>query len=431
MNRLVIIGNGFDLAHKLPTSYRSFVDFIWKNFHNMEEIPLIKNLFILKHPIKDVRTGFSMRFENYNDFYNRVPQILNDRGNNINFDYVIENTFHNTKTFKITAYHRYGGSDPQTYFDYNNRFFELITVLNAENWVDIENTYYDVLVSLLNGDSKYKYIENVKRLNEEFNEVKNLLEYYLTEHVEKAYQFNLGYSNMIDICDLFEQTHRNLGGNNYDKYFLEFPPDYRRNLIDFDRGLMLQSKDPSSFENLFLDFNYTPTISNYINILNHKDERYWGKSSHIQIHGRLHDIKNQINFGFGDEMDDNYNVLEKVNDNQYLENIKSFMYLSNSNYRKLLQWVDSGDFQVFIMGHSCGLSDRTMLNTVFEHNNCKSIKVFYHEKEDGTDNFKDLTQNISRHFNKKALMRTKVVDKSLSSPLPQNIRFTSNILNDD
>jgi hypothetical protein len=33
-------------------------------------------------------------------------------------------------------------------------------------------------------------------------------------------------------------------------------------------------------------------------------------------------------------------------------------------------------FQVLIMGHSCGLSDRTLLNIVFEHNNCRSIKVF-------------------------------------------------------
>ncbi len=31
MNRLVIIGNGFDLAHGLPTSYRDFINDYWKN----------------------------------------------------------------------------------------------------------------------------------------------------------------------------------------------------------------------------------------------------------------------------------------------------------------------------------------------------------------------------------------------------------------
>jgi hypothetical protein len=30
MNRLVIIGNGFDLAHGLPTSDKDFIDDYWK-----------------------------------------------------------------------------------------------------------------------------------------------------------------------------------------------------------------------------------------------------------------------------------------------------------------------------------------------------------------------------------------------------------------
>ena len=71
------------------------------------------------------------------------------------------------------------------------------------------------------------------------------------------------------------------------------------------------------------------------------------------------------------------------------------------------------------MGHSCGLSDRTLLNTIFEHYYCRSIKVFYHQKEDGTDNYTEIIQNISRHFNDKKLMRTKIVEKTLCEPMPQ------------
>ena len=29
MNRLVLIGNGFDLAHELPTSYKDFFNWYW------------------------------------------------------------------------------------------------------------------------------------------------------------------------------------------------------------------------------------------------------------------------------------------------------------------------------------------------------------------------------------------------------------------
>jgi hypothetical protein len=56
------------------------------------------------------------------------------------------------------------------------------------------------------------------------------------------------------------------------------------------------------------------------------------------------------------------------------------------------------------MGYSCGLSDRTLLNTIFEHN-CRSIKVLLRNKDDNgvviKDNYTEIIQNISRHFNKK------------------------------
>ena len=42
-------------------------------------------------------------------------------------------------------------------------------------------------------------------------------------------------------------------------------------------------------------------------------------------------------------------------------------------------------YQIFIFGHSCGISDRTLLIMLFEHDNCASIKVFYHEKYEGKD----------------------------------------------
>lgn len=143
-----------------------------------------------------------------------------------------------------------------------------------------------------------------------------------------------------------------------------------------------------------------------------------------EIHGRLEDERNLINFGFGDEMDKHYQEIEEKDDNEYLKNIKSFQYLHTPNYKRLLDLIDNDKFQVYIMGHSCGLSDRTLLNTIFEHENCCSIKIFFHEilNEQGEvikDNYTEITQNISRHFNKKKLMREKIVNKTLCEALPQ------------
>jgi len=97
--------------------------------------------------------------------------------------------------------------------------------------------------------------------------------------------------------------------------------------------------------------------------------------------------------------------------------MKSIKYLQARKYRELLDFIDSDYYQIFIMGHSCGISDRTLLNKLFEHKNCKSIKPFYHQKEDGTDNFTDLTINISRNFNDKSLFRERVVNKLDCEPL--------------
>lgn len=64
-----------------------------------------------------------------------------------------------------------------------------------------------------------------------------------------------------------------------------------------------------------------------------------------------------------------------------------------------------------------------MLNTIFEHKNCCSIKIYYHQKDNNTDNYLDIVKNISRHFKNKSSMRRKIVSKEISTPLPQNLRF--------
>lgn len=160
---------------------------------------------------------------------------------------------------------------------------------------------------------------------------------------------------------------------------------------------------------LLLNFNYTKTADLYISgspdfEVNH-------------IHGELGNDKNPIIFGYGDELDDDYKAISKLNDNDYLKNIKSIRYLETDNYRKLLSFIDSAPFQIYIMGHSCGNSDRTLLNTLFEHKNCVSIKPFYYEKPDGTDNYIEIIQNISRNFNSMQLMRDRVVNKTYCRPL--------------
>lgn len=414
MNRLIIVGNGFDLAHGLPTSYGSFLDFIWQNLPEIKNNVLFKNLFNINFDHLRLES-----FDNYDVFCSKLKFYY--RSN----EYSFRDSFYGQSSFSLYYQHPIVDENPTIIFEFKNKLLELIIVRNAENWVDIENIYYQALLSIVKRDGSFPQLGNIDQLNEDFLQIKMLLDHYLNKCVENIFSFTNGIEESRSIVKLFDNKFKDLERNNDDEYFLEFPPDYRMKLIEWDnkfrRGKTSLANDETT-ENLFLDFNYTSNVANYVSVLNRQYIKTYGNYSQIQIHGRTNSKSNSINFGFGDEMDDHYKILESTGDNKFLENIKSFMYFNNSNYRKLLNWIETYDFQVFIMGHSCGLSDRTLLNTIFEHNNCKSIKIFYHKKEE-TDNFTELAQNISRHFNKKSMMRQKVVDKTHSIPLPQDVRY--------
>ena len=170
---------------------------------------------------------------------------------------------------------------------------------------------------------------------------------------------------------------------------------------------------------VLLSFNYTETVEDYSNHLLGKDFEI----GYNYIHGKMKVKELPIIFGFGDEMDNDYKEIENIDDNEYLKYFKSIQYLEHSTYKKLYDFIEAEHFQVYIFGHSCGLADRTLLSTIFENKNCLSIKVFYHQKEGGSDNYTELIQNISRHFSDKKILRKKVVEKRHCEPL---IKFVEN-----
>ena len=163
---------------------------------------------------------------------------------------------------------------------------------------------------------------------------------------------------------------------------------------------------------MLLNFNYTSTADLYIPQV----QNYKNKFIINHIHGNLN-AADGIIFGYGDELDDRYNKLVQLNNNEFLCNVKSIKYLEAENYRKMLSFIDSAPYQIYIMGHSCGNSDRTLLNTLFEHKNCISIKPFYYVKDDGSDNYLEIIQNISRNFTDMKLMRDRVVNKTYCEEL--------------
>lgn len=151
----------------------------------------------------------------------------------------------------------------------------------------------------------------------------------------------------------------------------------------------------------FLNFNYTSTIDNYLKLF---DKAVYNFDV-INIHGNLKDVDSVV-FGYGDMMDSKYIEIENFNDNNLLKNIKQFYYLQSDGYHDLMEFLERNEpfvpskkamYEVYIMGHSCGLSDRVLLNRIFNPQTCSKIKIYY-DKNNADQDFFEKIQNISRHF---------------------------------
>lgn len=406
MNRLVIIGNGFDLAHGLPTSYGHFINDFWENFKTNCKSDEYQKLISTNTAYDGYYSGYKA-IENFDDLKSNL--INYSKGNGHNYDF---------NNFVCSSKNR------DVIFEFKSDFFKLINQRNSENWVDIENEYYKELKNILKSTSGKDIIKSkeeitknrkgkVEKLNNEFEEVKNLLEKYLEEKVVEKYNFGIPNINELNKFHniFYPDILEDFKIESWKENFSKDDKEYINELIKEGKAKDVKLR--------FLNFNYTPTLSSYF----HMNRNLYNDSEYF-IHGKLGDLNNKINFGFGDEMDDDYKMIENIDENEYLKNFKSFQYFQNDTYKKLLDFVESEKFEVYIMGSSCGLSDRTLLNTIFENINCRSIKVFYYQWKDKdtdeiNDNFTELTQNISRHFNDKKLMRSKIVHKKPDQIMPE------------
>lgn len=412
MNRIILIGNGFDLAHGMKTKYTHFLNDYWQT--TITEIQKQKDgirfenkdLVIDKRPLKGI-SDYS---------YSVLKKSLKHNNANIIF---------------------------------KNQFLKTITEKTClKNWVDIEHEFYSLLKETVNNiDEENNY--SIDDLNRDFLRIQNLLKAYLIKEqnnqlrVKKLigrkiyspfklkdfkeesinqkveYEYNKILKDIKgledDIISIEELSARNqelIRKLNYDN---NKPVKKIKEEI---RQLLLSENSINYFElipkqTLFLNFNYTSydLYDNQDKFSEHGSDRKTVQKF-IHIHGCLDNQENNpIIFGFGDELDESYHSIERINDNRYLENIKSIKYLETDNYKNLLKFLNDDNYQIFIFGHSCSTSDRTLLNTLFEHQNCVSIKPFYHEKSKGDDNYSDIVKNISRNFINKVEMRSKVVNK--------------------
>lgn len=395
MNRLILIGNGFDIAHKIKTSYKDFIlDYLKNVFNSARDYEKYEDEFITV--IKNNRFDKQLNTNPYistwelNNFYGYI-QSDNSLGITVTGRPIYKETLEYTLKLK------------------NNLISILLSSCRESNWVDIENEYYKILCEL---SSKSK-IQEIIELNKGFELLQNLLYNYLNriekQHSSEKYDVSKSYL----LSQLTEPIKHNLA------------PQSKKTV----RGININTNNAPTPNNiLFLNFNYTSTIETYIKEI----RKTIPNTNVIYIHGKLNDINNPMIFGYGDEDETNFELLEKYD--ECLKYIKTYWYLRTNNYENFLKFIDSDEFEVYVMGHSCGMSDKTMLSSIFNNSNCKKIKILTYDKSFGsrdltidTTNYIEMTYQIGRLFNNKADLRKKLISFQTKDLLKIEVRPVSAI----
>ena len=379
-NKLFIVGNGFDLAKGLKSRYTDFMKHYFlkliSNSKNStsnnlrfasvdQKTPLISNYFedaLFCVGIKN-KPGFFSPFINLNkiddcSFVEIRKKMLDD----IHFEILPKGDFYKS----------------------------LLNV--SDKWVDIESLYFRKVY-----ENKDK-IEDVRIFNKQLNFIKKLLIEYLSEE-SKNLDLDSDFSSVIDkLIRSSLQTYK-------------LKPEE-----------ILPKTTIGHF--YFVNFNYTDILKNELRELKIPRSKYTINNIHGMIEGfdigkptDHESILDKIIFGFGDESSYEYKQLLDLNKREVLENIKTYSYLADENYDNLNHFINRGSlYQVVILGHSCQLSDKVLLNEIFKNDNCFSIKIYHYG---GIDDYKEKNMNISRIIEDSVSLRNKVFRYDEKDEVPQ------------
>lgn len=310
MNKIVIVGNGFDLAHGLRTSYSDF--FKW-----------LLGVITDKH-----RTSEFLKIDTTGNLKN-----------------VISNQDFNQFLTSLKA---------ETDISSEGIYKKLIST-RAKDWMDIETVYLDEVLCCRRQQSGYEG-DYLAVLNDSFFDLTIFLRDYIA---------SIQRENVIN-CTSNQKINQTI--------------DALKN--DLQKSHLA-----------ILNFNYTTTPERYIG---HDGFQF----RHYNIHGTALG-NDEIIFGAGDHYHREYLDLQEENNDELLKPFKFLKYPNQSTYRDFMNFIDSYEFEVHCMGHSLGLTDRSLLKPVFNNKNCKKVYLYCQDNptEDTIiERFETSVRRLSRHF---------------------------------
>ncbi len=321
MKNVLVIGNGFDIAHGLYTKYIDFYNFC----NAIKKVINDKRETAIREDIKEELLR--------SEFMKSTANIINNK--KIVNDDILEKMINICK---------------------NNYWLNCIKERNLSNdphWCDIEGVIADEI-------SKLAYVAN------NFN--------------ERSHPFDENSKESSEITEMYYEVINQSETDNYKLSIYIFKEKLLSDLNDLtwmleiylSKFLNRKSKTYKFFETLNIDyiinFNYTDTY----NKLYKKDI-----PTHF-IHGKIRnndkDAMNMV-FGIGDRINEEDNNYEFIEFQKYYQRI---IYKTGNDYAK---WLDNDEIMnIFIFGHSVNEVDGDIIERLVtrEHTN---IYIYYYDQQ--------------------------------------------------
>lgn len=415
--KILLIGNGFDLAHGLPTSYKHFIQFcikVRRIYEYAPNVPLSKykqeNLddWVVDNSIVSVllaaydkRKSQRRRIdsENYDEYFETPNDVLNEFYSHI----------------KQNAWIQY---------------FENIVLQLGENWIDFENEISKVIQGL---DSGRLQIEND-------GSIANVEKYYAEKIVGllKASKKNLQSITTIEELDKFivylngelERLVRAL--EIYISEFINniFIPDKCKDIQDLNVDIVLSFNYSDTFHRIYdsenkLEYDYIhgkADVNKNIqtcNLVLGIDEYLDDESKNYKLeflpfkkyYQRIYKTTGNKHLNWIDEIKEGFVNYQKKKENAHETTVQSIKDGSFGNYpfqknvcHELLN-VECPQHTLYIFGHSLDVSDRDILKMFISNDNVQT-KIFYYRKtENDKTELGKIIRNLIRIIGQEELVR--------------------------
>ena len=387
MSKVLIIGNGFDIYHGLPTRYNDL-------------------LFLAEH------------WKEFYEVYNN-SSVIGDKDEQISVR--LENGKLTNESFVDYAEHKYIFDD--SHVQYLNEHIESNSWIkyfvdikfNGKGWVDFEAEIDDVLEAIdfffemLPSHAETKQsVCNSTIIN---SDIRKKVRAFLDLSQDK---FNCGLWGVINRIDVEEPkllSHRLYLIDKLKEELDVLSECLRLYILEFVVPIKCEkySEQVKDLGDVYLlNFNYTYTYKAVYGNL---------RREHHPIHGDC--LNGGMVLGIPD--DSFKNKLEYIYFVKYFQRIQK---RAGSYYKEWIQRPDSrtqtlsdAPVDVYIMGHSLAETDKGVLDDFFENNWVEKITIFYHDQQAYENMVINLVAMYGKDFVIKETSNGRIIFKKLRDPV--------------